>query len=266
MKALLSFALGLLALSVTGVAQLDRILAPVSAENADAAVATKSTPSDSSQPVRRDPRLLTGDDLLPIFEKQLAEHFAINGVLKVGLVRPWQTMKLPDEDFELTITDFPGEGVSSSFFVRCKIVSGGVKLGEWQVALRAQLWQEVWVATGRIDRGQALDRSILTAQKVDVLRERETLLAADIDPTLYEIVQGVGSGRAVAKRDVVERPIVRKGQVIEVTASQGLLAVSMKAQALESGVANALIKMRNLESRKEFTAQIINESHVQVHF
>jgi flagella basal body P-ring formation protein FlgA len=40
----------------------------------------------------------------------------------------------------------------------------------------------------------------------------------------------------------------------------------MKALALENGTAGALIKLRNLESHKEFNGQIINESKVQVQF
>ena len=62
------------------------------------------------------------------------------------------------------------------------------------------------------------------------------------------------------------RPVIRKGQVVEVVAQQGLLAISMKALALESGAAGDLIKLRNLESRREINGQIINESKVQIHF
>jgi flagella basal body P-ring formation protein FlgA len=40
----------------------------------------------------------------------------------------------------------------------------------------------------------------------------------------------------------------------------------MKALALEDGGINALIKMRNLDSNKEFDAQILNENEVKVHF
>ena len=49
-------------------------------------------------------------------------------------------------------------------------------------------------------------------------------------------------------------------------AQQGLLAIRMKALALENGAAGDLIKLRNLESRKEFNGQILNENQVQVHF
>jgi flagellar basal body P-ring formation protein FlgA len=59
---------------------------------------------------------------------------------------------------------------------------------------------------------------------------------------------------------------VRRGQIVEVVAKHGQLAISMKALALESGASGSLIKLRNLESRKEFSGQILNENKVQVHF
>ncbi len=264
MKRTLIAIAALTAFHATGLAQLENILAPVEGtKSAPAAGQPAQPPEPSATPAAH---TVTGDDLLALLQKRLTEHFAINGELKLGFVRPWQTVKLPDAEFDVTITQFPPDGVSGSFLVRCKIVSAAQTVGEWQIPLRAQIWQEVWVASGRLDRGQALDRTLLSAQKVDVLRDRESLISTSVDPAVYETAQSIPAGRALMKRDIIERPVIRKGQVVEVVASQGLLAVSMKAQALESGIANALIKMRNLESRKEFTAQILNEGQVRVHF
>ena len=47
---------------------------------------------------------------------------------------------------------------------------------------------------------------------------------------------------------------------------QLMLAISMKALAMENGAKGDLIKLRNLESRKEFSGQILNENRVQIHF
>jgi flagella basal body P-ring formation protein FlgA len=40
----------------------------------------------------------------------------------------------------------------------------------------------------------------------------------------------------------------------------------MKALALENGAAGDLIRLRNVESRKDFNAQVLNENKVQVRF
>jgi flagella basal body P-ring formation protein FlgA len=186
--------------------------------------------------------------------------------LKLELMRPWVPLKVPGEDFSVTITDYPGDGLSSSFFVRCKVISDGQSISDWQIGLRAQLWQEVWVASTRLDRGQIIDSSLVTAQNVDILRSREAVISTNVDISSWEVAQGIAAGRALGKRDIVERPLIRKNQIVDVVAQHGALVINMKAQALENGSANALIKMRNLDSRKEFNAQVLDENRVRVQF
>ena len=182
---------------------------------------------------------LTGDHLLDEIQKQLVSYFGLKGDLRLSFVRDWRPVRLPAKDFDLTLTDYPADGVTSTFALRFKVASGGVQVGEWQLGLRAQLWQSVWVAQGRLDRGQALDRSLLNAQKIDILREKHTFLPDDADPAGYDVAQGIAAGRPIAKEDVIERPLIHKGDVVEVIATQGLLDIHMKALALEDGAMNA---------------------------
>ena len=59
---------------------------------------------------------------------------------------------------------------------------------------------------------------------------------------------------------------VRKGEVVEVAASDGQLVVVLKALALQNGALGDLVAVRNLDSRKEFTAFVTHENRVQVRF
>ena len=209
---------------------------------------------------------LDGEALLREVEKELAVRFGVNGELKLTLVRPWPAVQMPADDFSVTVTDAPADGLASSFIVRVKVISAAETVGEWSLAVRAQLLQEMWAATGRVERGQPLDRSVLTVQKVDVLRDRQPFISAEVDPSTLETAQPITAPRLLLRRDVAERPLVRKGQMVEVVARQGLLAISMKALALEAGAAGSLIRLRNLESHKEFSGQITHESKVLVQF
>jgi flagella basal body P-ring formation protein FlgA len=248
--------------ATTAHAQLDRLLAPVE----PVALGPQGTPGTLGTPPPPPTNLLTAERLTAELEKDLATRFGVTGELRLTLGRPWEPVRLPGDDLFLAVTELPVGGVSGAFFIRAKASSGGTVVGEWQLPLRAQLSQEVWVAATRLERGQELERSLLGVQKVDVLRERTPLLPATADPTAFDLTQSVPAGRPLTTRDVVARPVVRKGQVVEVTARQGLLAVTMKALALESGAVGDLIKLRNLESRREFSGQILHESKVQVHF
>lgn len=252
---------GLLLSATAAHAQLNNLLAPVeTAPPANTKVSLTTTPAPAPE------SLLTSERLTAELEKELATRLAVTGELKLTLGRPWEALRLPADDLFLAITEFPAGGVSGAFFIRVKASSGGAVIAEWQLPIRAQLWQEVWVAATRLERGQALDRTLLGVQKVDVLRERNPLIPAETDPSSFDVTQSIPAGRALTRRDIVERPVVHKGQVVEVIGQNGALNISMKALALESGAAGDLIKLRNLESRKEFSGQILHESKVQVHF
>ena len=259
-------ALALVLVGSSASAQLDRLVAPVASivEAPQAAAPRGVVVPEKEAP--RDPLLFTGSDLLQEIKTQIADRFSLKGELVLEFSRPWAAIKLPASDAVVTVTDFPREGMTSSLLVRCKVVSGGVTVGEWQVSLRAHLWQQVWVATVGLDRGQALEDSMVTEQKVDVLLNRNALLTVENNPSLYEVVQSVSAGSPLTKRQVTEKPIIRKNQIVEVTANRGAIAINMKAQALENGAAKALIKMRNLDSRREFNAQVVDETHVNVLF
>ena len=239
--------------------QLDQLLAPAaSAPESPARTPAKNTGAPAY--------VLGADAFVAEIEKELSARLSLNGELKLTLAQPWKALKLPASDFAVVISETPSSGIAGTFIVHAKVTSGGELVSDFQVSLRAQLWQEVWTAASRLERGQPLDRSLLTTTKVDVLREHQPQLLADTDPSTLEVAQTVGASRPLTKRDVIERPLVRRGQVVEVVAQQGLLAISMKGLALESGARGELIKLRNLESRREFSAQILNENKVQVHF
>jgi len=265
MRALSAIA-GLALLNASAFAQLDSLLAPLGQPPALRASEARGVRGSEPATAAEARATLGGDAFLAELEKELTARMSVTGELKLSLTRPWQPVKLPAQDFAIAVTELPIGGLSGTFFVRVKVSSGGEMVGEWQVPLRAQLWQEGWVASSRLDRGQALDRSLLAAQKVDVLRERQPLISAETDPSLLDLTTSVAAGRPLTRRDVAARPVIRKGQVVEVVAQQGLLAISMKALALESGAAGDLIKLRNLESRREINGQIINENKVQIHF
>ena len=239
---------------------LDRLLAPLPKVESNSSVPSRV--EASAKPAFS----LKADALVTELEKQAAQHFSMEGELKIALARVWPALRLPEADWILTVTEWPAGGLSATLLVRVKVVSGSETIIEGQLPLRAQLWQEVWFASNQIDRGQSLDHSSLTSQKADVLRERIPLVSAKIEPSTLELSQSVSAGRALTRRDVTVRPLIRKGQVVEAFAQSGQFGVRMKALAMENGAAGDLIKLQNIESRKEFRGQVTHESKVQIHF
>jgi flagella basal body P-ring formation protein FlgA len=113
--------------------------------------------------------------------------------------------------------------------------------------------------------GQAFDPARLELQRCDLLRERDAL-PASISDRDYLFARAVPAGRTLVWRDLTRRPLVRKGDTVEVSAVEGSLTVTIHALATQNGGRGDLVLVRNLESKKEFTAVVVDENRVQVRF
>jgi flagella basal body P-ring formation protein FlgA len=219
-----------------------------------------------SLPQQSEQKMLTEADLIAAIEKDFPRRFPIKGELKVSLSRPWAPVKLPGSDFFAECIQIAGNSLGSNMAFTLRVVSDGKIVGEWPMQVRVELWQDVWVSTQRIDRGMVLESGLLSQKRLDVLREFVTPLTVDQDLQGFEVNQTVQSGRPITRREIVEKTVVKKGQLVDAVASEGGLNIRMRAMAMEAGPAGAVIRVRNIDSQKEFVAQVLNENQVQVRF
>jgi flagella basal body P-ring formation protein FlgA len=199
--------------------------------------------------------------LLADVSSQLAAHFRADGDLQLESVRPISlpaaTAPLPVE-----VVEFPA-ALASSMIVRVRV--GAADPVEHTLVLRAQLSREVWATRAPSEREAAFDASQLDTRRADVLRERDTIAITESCAD-YTFNRAVPAGRILTWRDVSRRALVRRGQVIEVSAVDGTLSITMKALAMENGAAGETVKVRNLDSKKEFNALVVADSRAQIRF
>jgi flagella basal body P-ring formation protein FlgA len=269
----------LVCLSLFGVAwrsyaDLNDLLKPVpgavglrdSASKARVGSLNADSPVRDSPLQQSDQKMLTEAELIAAIEKDFPRRFPIKGELKVSLSRPWAPVKLPGADFFAECIQIAGNSLGSNMAFTLRVVSDGKIVGEWPMQVRVELWQDVWVSTQRIDRGTLLESGLLSQKRLDVLREFVTPLTVDQDLQGFEVNQTVQSGRPITRREIVEKTVVKKGQLVDAVASEGGLNIRMRAMAMEAGPAGAVIRVRNIDSQKEFVAQVLNENQVQVRF
>lgn len=215
---------------------------------------------------KADQKLVTESELIAAIEKDFPRRFPFKGELKVSLSRPWLPLKLPGSDFFAECIQIAGNGLTSNMAFTLRVVSDGKIVGEWPMQVRVELWQDVWISSQRIEKGTVLESELLSQKRMDVLREFIAPLTVDVDLQGFEVNQPVQAGRPISRRDIVERTLVKKGQLVDAVASEGGLNIRMRAMAMEAGPAGAVIRVRNIDSQKEFVAQVLNENQVQVRF
>ena len=258
--------------SKPALASLENVLAPVDAGAFDLA-AREAVTRDDRRPVALEegPRPLVERgvdelDLLAELERQLSERIQPMGTLR--LIPISQIPRLPRSAAlpEVVLFTHPSKLTSSSAMLRFRLKSDGQPLGDYAVTFRVQVLAQVWTPGRRMSPGEPLLAGDLSTREADLVREPKAVVA-DMDLIgNYEISRAVTPDRALTWSDITPRALVRKGELVEVVAKGGLLSVSMKGQATRSGSMGEVVTIRNLESKREFSAEVIDENRVRVRF
>jgi flagella basal body P-ring formation protein FlgA len=209
------------------------------------------------------PAAFTQAALEAAFARDLAAHFDLEGDFQVSLERPWVPGRAIGSGWTLSVTEYP-TSPSSTMLVRCEVRDADGPV-QGTVFLRASLWRDAWVVRLPITTNSAFDASRLDTRRCDMLREQD-LMPASLGDETYVFARSVQVGRMLTWHDVSRHQQVRKGELVQATAAEGLLVISMKVLALESGVRGDTITVRNPDSRKDFSALVTDENHVQVQF
>lgn len=207
---------------------------------------------------------LTSAAVVEALRADLSSHFNLEGDFQIDLLRPWVPPAVVASDWRVVVNEYPSVA-GSAMLVRCTLLADGAPAGDVTLTLRAALWRDAWVARQPLVNGATFDAAALETRRVDTLRDRDALPASVGDQT-FVIARAVNTGRIVTWRDIARRPLVRKGDLVEVSAADGLLNVTIKALALQNGAAGEAVTLRNIESRKDFTAFVTDENRAQVRF
>ncbi|MFT3783259.1 MAG: flagellar basal body P-ring formation chaperone FlgA [Nibricoccus sp.] len=204
------------------------------------------------------------DQAMSDLARQLSEKFQVRGELQLELLRPWVPLAAA-EGTETVIVECPAR-LTSSLLVHVRFRAGERVLSDQALSLRAQLFRDVYAVRASLERDSIFDPNQLDVRRVDVLRERDTVAVEDATGDFVYAVSSSSAGRLLTWRDLVKRPLVRKGQVIEVAAVDGTMTVTAKALAMENGAAGDSIRVRNVTSKKDFTACVVAEARAEVRF
>ena len=191
--------------------------------------------------------------------ERIHTHFGLEGELHLMPVSGGNFAPKPGA--QIAIIEFPA-GISAQILLRVRMETPGEASLEQTLALRANLWRSGWKLRQPSQRGDLLDTSALEPVRIDVLRDRDAL--SSMPQGDYIFTRAVQPDRLLTWRDLAARPIVRRGQVVEVLAQSGPVSVSLKGMAMQDGARNETIRIRNIQSNREFTAQVTGENRAVI--
>ena len=198
--------------------------------------------------------------------RQITDHFHLRGDLQIDTVPSWQFPPLPaGKPARIVVTEFTSMP-ASSMLVRCRLEAGGAPPLSLSLLLHAHLWADAWVSREPVSLGSSFDPSLLDARQVDLLQQRFAVPVADTAGGDFIYACSVPAGQLLIWRDLKRRPLVRRGDTIDVSAVNGPLTVTVKAIAMQSGGKGETVLVRNLETRREFNAVVVDPGHAEINF
>jgi flagella basal body P-ring formation protein FlgA len=206
----------------------------------------------------------TREDFVAALAGNFTEHYKLEGELQLELLRSWSAPVRAARVWTVEVADYPAV-MASAMLARCRILADGQIAGEYTITLHAALWRDAWSARLPLPVNATFDPALLEVRRVDFLRERDAL-PVGVGDHGFMFTRAVQPDRLLTWHDVSRRPLVRKGDLVEVAAIDGMLQVTMKGLAMENGAQGDTVTIRNPESRKDFSAQVIAENRVQIHF
>lgn len=206
---------------------------------------------------------LNAASLAAAIGRDLKSRYNLEGDFDVQLLRPWVAPASAGTDWSVAVVDYPS-APASTMLVRCQVRSG-TDVQDSQLVIHAALWRDAWVVKLPLTIGLVFDPSRLDLRRSDMLRDHDVVPATAVDRN-FIFARAVPVGRMLTWHDLARHPLVHKGDLVQVTASDGLLVVSLKGIAMENGAQGDTVTIRNPDSRKEFPALVTDENHVQVQF
>ncbi|KAF0096153.1 MAG: flagella basal body P-ring formation protein FlgA [Puniceicoccaceae bacterium 5H] len=202
--------------------------------------------------------------IMALLQSALTNYYSLEGELVVHAQETIRSVEVGGS-YDLKILSAPST-ISRSLFVRYQIMSDGKPVSTGALHLSAEHWQEVYVARQHARRGESPFEGDLIRERVDTLRQNYELVDAGIDLSDYELALPTQPNRPLGWRNLTTRPLVKKGAIVEAQARDTGLLITVPAVALQDGQQGEVIRVRNLQSRQDITAQVIDENLVQVHF
>ena len=204
--------------------------------------------------------------LLKAIEEEVNVLLKPAGQISLSPMRQLPKLSQYDQPFNVVVSRLPGRLSGKSIQLSVQVQNAEGVLGNWDIPFRPHLYSDVWFTMAPLRKGDLAKVSDLEARQVDLLSEPDAVVARLEVLQRHEYRNDLRPGQPLEWTDLVERSLVRKGEIVDVIAYQGMIGITMRAKVQENGVRGDMVFLRNLESNKEFAGEVIDEGRVQVTF
>ncbi len=209
---------------------------------------------------------ITSSDVVFALSQAVEQSFRPNGTVTLSPLRELPDLTEFAKPFSVSIVSAPSRLARGNLIFRFQVQNESGLVGEWSLPFTAHVYGEAWFARSPLRRGGIASASDFEIREVDLLSDPEAVPARADAISRHEYSRDIAPGKPLLWADIVARSLVRKGDIVDVTAVQGLLAVSMRAVARQDGSDGDVIIFRNIDSSREFPARVVAKGRAEILF
>jgi|GEM_PF-1314714 flagella basal body P-ring formation protein FlgA len=221
---------------------------------------------DAADLAQAETNLLTIDKLIPELTNGIQQRHQLQGDFRLTPRERWNPFYVPGGDWRVEVVETIPSKLGSITLVQFKVYVNEKLIGVWKQSFKCQLFQDILVCDENLARGTPISQADFSVKNVDVLQLRQRPVLVGQLRGRHQLRQYLNPGVPLSWRHITTIPLVRRGDIVDVIATEGALMISLKAKAIEDGADGDLIRVSNLSTNKKFQAQVIDDKKVRVLF
>ena len=131
------------------------------------------------------------------------------------------------------------------------------------VSAEVKRYQQIPVLNRALKTSDVITQDVLSLEKRFVSNVREVVLNTE-SLVGMQVVRYMNAGQSFLFSDLKKENVVQRGQIIKAMMGNDTFEVSISAQVEESGAIGDVIKVKNLDSQKVFSAKVIERGLVRI--
>ena len=131
------------------------------------------------------------------------------------------------------------------------------------VSAEVKRYQQIPVLNRALKASDVITQDVLSLEKRFVSSIREVVLNTE-SLVGMQVVRYMNAGQSFLFSDLKKENVVQRGQVVKAMMGNDTFEVSISAQVEESGAIGDVIKVKNLDSQKVFSAKVIERGLVRI--
>ncbi len=138
----------------------------------------------------------------------------------------------------------------------------GTELRRVAGAAFLNLWVETPAAARPFNKGDPLDVNSVTFIRVNAAHLKGIPWDGRGGP--WQFVRSVGTGQTIFQSDLLGLAMMRKGSIVRLVYKRGSVRIEVHGESLADGEPGAIIPVRNLQSKKQVYATVIDSKTVMI--